>query len=445
MIKRFNKLSLCFTLLLTLTTSFASANQNSVTKEELQELTNSIASLMKTNYVFPEQAVKMADLLVSKTKSGKYNQLIDPQELSAQLTKDLRSINNDNHLRVSFAPQHIAQIREAKKLPVDKQILASDLKWKRSLNYGFKEVKILDGNIGYINLTNFSDTKIGGETAVGAMNFVANTDAIIFDIRENGIGNGGGHPEMIQLISSYLFDVKPVHLNSFYWRDQNKNTQRWTLPYVYGKRNIEADVYILTSKSTYSASEEFAYNLKSLKRATIIGETTGGGAHPGEDMIATDRFLVWIAKGRAINPITKTNWEGTGVTPHISVNEEDALKTAYKKALENLVTKYPNDSLSYQWHLDTFNAKNKHVIFAKGLLNTYAGDYGDRILYVDNNELYYQRKGRNKTKLTPLSQELFMIPGIDSFRLKIIKEAGKVVALVGLYIDGTSDKSVKKA
>jgi hypothetical protein len=166
------------------------------------------------------------------------------------------------------------------------------------------------------------------------MNFLANCDAIIIDLRQNG----GGDPSQIQFITSYLFG-SPTHLNDIYTRSENKTENFWTLPYVPGKKLEKADVYVLTSSFTFSGAEEFSYNLKNLKRATVIGETTGGGAHPTEPKIVQGKFILSVPYARAINPITKTNWEGVGVTPDIQVPADKAFDKAYLLALEKLAAK----------------------------------------------------------------------------------------------------------
>ncbi|HEY6414403.1 MAG TPA: S41 family peptidase [Edaphobacter sp.] len=166
------------------------------------------------------------------------------------------------------------------------------------------------------------------------MNFLAHTDAVIFDLRENG----GGDPKMVSLIATYLFD-QPEHLNDLYERKTDTTTQYWTQPFVPGTKLGDKPVYVLTSNRTFSGAEEFTYDLKNLKRATIVGETTGGGAHPVRGVRVDDHFVVGVPFARAVNPVSKTNWEGTGVEPDVSVKAADALTTAQKLAESKLQTK----------------------------------------------------------------------------------------------------------
>jgi retinol-binding protein 3 len=156
-------------------------------------------------------------------------------------------------------------------------------------------------------------------------------DAIIIDLRENG----GGDPKMVAYISSHLF-AEPTHLNDLYNRKEDKTTEYWTLRDVPGARLAGKPVFVLTAKRTFSGAEEFSYNLKNLKRATIIGETTGGGAHPVSGHRIDDHFFIGVPFARAINPISKTNWEGTGVEPDVKVPASEALDVAKKMAAEQI-------------------------------------------------------------------------------------------------------------
>lgn len=285
------------------------------------EVVTQLAQIMDRNYVFPEKGKAMSDLILSKLKNGEYKAIESPDDLTKQLDADLKSVANDKHIRVSYNPTRFEAIQQGS--PTGGRPAQG--------NYGFEEVDILEGNIGYLDLRGFSDIRFAEEVAKAAMDKLIQSDAIIFDLRKNG----GGSPSMIRFISSYLFGDKPVHLNTFYWRPSDRYSETWTSPDLASVYKPNVPVYVLTSSYTFSAAEEFTYNLKNLKRATIIGETTGGGAHPGGPMLLTDGFIVNVPQGRAINPITKTNWEGVGVKPNIEIKADAALD----KALELIKAK----------------------------------------------------------------------------------------------------------
>lgn len=297
---------------------------------------------LNDSYVFPETAKKMEADLRERLKNKEYDSMTSSKAFAAKITADLQSVSKDLHLRVRYSYQPIPA-RKDRGEPSAEEKAQFDWSNKR-INFGFEKVERMMGNIGYIDLRGFNDPQAGAETVAAAMNFLANTEALIFDLRQNG----GGDPEMVALISSYLFGEKPVHLNDLYWRQGNKTDEFWTKPALAAKKFANKDVYILTSKRTFSAAEEFTYNLKNLKRVTIVGETTGGGAHPGGTVRFNEHFGAFIPIGRAINPISKTNWEGTGVEPDIKVSKELALKTAYLLALKKSISTTNDASLKGQ-------------------------------------------------------------------------------------------------
>lgn len=294
---------------------------------ERQRVIDGVAKNLKDSYVYPELAQKMDDAIRANQKRGDYDSIIDPDVFASRLTKDLQAVGHDKHLRVDFSPVKLPP--EGQKPGKDQE--AQFRKMLESTNCSFVKVEVLPRNIGYLKFNAFPDPTICGPTAVAAMNFLAHVDSIIFDLRENG----GGDPKMVAMISSYLFD-KPTHLNDLYNRQEDSTTQSWTLPYVPGPTLASKPAFVLTSKSTFSGAEEFTYNLKSLKRATVVGETTGGGAHPMWGHNIDDHFMIGVPFARAVNPVTKTDWEGTGVEPDVKVEASQALDMAIKLAQDRI-------------------------------------------------------------------------------------------------------------
>ncbi len=411
-----------------------------LTKQEKAQVVDSITRFMADKYVFPDMGKKMGDLITQNLKDGAYENISNPQDFAGKLTEDLRTVNNDRHIGVQYNPEYIAMMKKANADENNKELEEYEKRRSEYSNYNFKEVKILPGNVGYLKFNSFQDASNAGPTAIAAMNFLAHTDALIIDLTDNG----GGSPSLIQLITTYFFE-EPEHLNSFYIREGDKTEQFWTLPYVPGPKMIKTDIYVLTSGYTFSGAEEFTYNLKNLKRATIVGETTGGGAHPVDMHIINDHFGISVPYGRAVNPITNTNWEGTGVEPDVKVARDKAMETAYMLALEKRLEKEEDKEIrqSVEWTINGLKTKQNPVKIDEKTLKLYVGVYGPRKITLENGELYYQRENRPKMKMVPMKEDLFMFDDIDYFRVKFIKEGNKVVALEGNYDNGRTDRNDK--
>jgi hypothetical protein len=437
-----NILALLF--LFVVSTSHSSGQQEpsniKLTQPEKKQVVDSISKLMAAKYVFPELGKKMGELVTKNLEEGAYDDITNPGDFAGKLTEDLRTVNNDRHIGVRFDPEYIAMVKKANADENNKELEDYEKKRNEYSNFNFKEIKILPGNVGYLKFNSFADASLAGPTAIAAMNFLAHTDALIIDLTDNG----GGSPSLIQLITTYFFD-EPKHLNSFYIREGDRMEQYWTLPYVPGPKMTNTDIYVLTSGNTFSGAEEFTYNLKNLKRATIVGETTGGGAHPVDMHIINDNYGMSIPFGRAINPITNTNWEGTGVEPDVKVSKDEAMETAYLLALEKRLDKEENKEIrnSLSWIIDGINAKKNPVTLDEKTMKSYVGTYGPRKIILENGQLYYQRENRPKMKMIPMKDDQFMFDDIDYFRLKFIKEGNNVVALEGNYDNGRTDRNEK--
>lgn len=283
-------------------------------------------------YVFPDTAVAMQRAIRDRVRRGEYDRITSAQALADSLTSHLQAVSKDRHLRVRYSYEAIPAGGDHGEPTPDDEARARA--FGRQVNFGFERVERLAGNVGYLELRSFGfDADWIGDAAAAAFDFLANTDALIIDIRRNG----GGSPHMVAFVSSYLFGPDSVHLNSLYWRPANRTDDFYTRARIPGTRyGPDRPIYVLTSRRTFSGAEEFAYNLQTRKRAVIVGDTTGGGAHPGGMQRVTEHFGVWVPSGRAINPITKTNWERVGVRPDVPVASDQALRTAHLAALRGL-------------------------------------------------------------------------------------------------------------
>jgi hypothetical protein len=283
-------------------------------------------------YVFPSVAAKIRADIAQRLEAGGYGDIKGGQQLADTLTAQLQQLSGDRNLRLHFSPAplpHLEPDAEPDAEEIDRQYQAS-----RRRNFDLNRVERLAGNVGYIQLFSFEPPEFAGDTLAAAMTLVAHTDALIFDLRHNQ----GGSPATVALLCSYLFPAHPpIHLNDLYWSETDETHQWWTVPYVPGRRYLDKPVFVLTSPETFSAAEEFAYNVQVLKRGAVVGETTRGGANPGRGFRLHDHFWIFMPTGQAINPITGSNWDRTGVIPNVKVPAEIALETSHLMALNHLL------------------------------------------------------------------------------------------------------------
>ena len=265
----------------------------------MRQVVDSIAAELREGYIFPEQGRHAADAIQHDFEANTYGMVSDPAKFALQLTERLRSLTSDSHVRVIHGDPFASRPR-----PSEPQ------------GAGF-EVKRLDGNVGYIHLASFIPPEAFKPAADVAMRKVVDTAALIIDMRENG----GGHPASVAYLASFFLDPSQrVHINDLIWRNRGTMTFRtesfWNSSTPVGY--LENPVYVLVGPKTYSAGEEFAYDLQALKRAIIVGETTRGGANPGGLNALSSNFFGVVPTGRAKNPITGGNWGGVGVRPDVS-------------------------------------------------------------------------------------------------------------------------------
>lgn len=327
-----NKLLLLFGLLII----YRPLSAQSLTPAERQRTIDATLALLNKEYVFPEVAKQMEDHVLKRLNT--YATITDGQTLATQLTNDLRTISHDKHLSINYSPTGFPDDRLWNRNPTPALVSEQKVSLKRLMhreNFGILNLSVLRGNLGYLSFKLLAPPEEAGDSYIAAMNYLSQTDALIVDLRQC---RGAISQHAIPLLCSCFFS-QPTHLTDFYWRHTNRTTQSWTYAQVPGRHYGNKPIYILTSRGTFSGAEELTYDLKNLKRATVVGDTTGGGANGGGTLRISEHFVAFVPAGRAINPITKTNWEGVGVVPDTLVRANSALWVAQRMALRTLLQK----------------------------------------------------------------------------------------------------------
>lgn len=408
---------------------------------------DSLQQALKRNYVFPDTAAKMAAYLDQQYKKGAYATIHDPQELAARLSNDLQKAHHDGHLRLHYAPamaEDLAKDRKDTTGAAERHRIGDSLGliFARQQNFAFTKAEILPGNIGYVKFNAFFGFRNEGRpTFTGAFRFVANTQALIIDLRDNG----GGSPAMVCQVASYFFPTSQ-HWNDIVGPQGNKIF--FTDPKDADSLTLSMPVYILTSKHTFSGAEDFCYGMKNLHRATIVGDTTGGGAHPVGPVPVVMGFVADIPFARSLNPYTHTDWEGTGVYPDIPISAGTALEKArqaiFTQEAQQATTE--GEKSKAQWQLDDLAAKQSQQNTPASPLQAYCGTYqGGLVFYVDHGDLYCKNaeRGGYLSKLLCVSGDRFVLD--ENVHVEFIKDHdGTFNNLSMLWINGQVSQKPKE-
>jgi C-terminal processing protease CtpA/Prc len=299
-----------------------------------REVVAKALELLRENYIFPDLAAQVGEGIETRLAAGEYDDL-DEIALTEVLTSHLQEASGDKHLRVALggAPRRRPDQKKEEDEPADHEAQRLRMRqFGRLDNFGIRRVERLDGNVGYIDLRRMAIPENAGQAITATMELVSGTYALIIDMRRNG----GGSPHGVALWCSYLLSEEPVHLNDIFNAETGETTQFWSQPYLPGTRYLDRPLYMLTSNRTFSGGEDFCYTLQAVGRAEIIGETTGGGAHPTRPFPISAAIHIGIPFARSINPVTSTNWQGTGVVPDTQAAADEAFRIAYEKALRHV-------------------------------------------------------------------------------------------------------------
>lgn len=406
-----------------------------LTRELARRVADSVRATILAVYVFPDTAKAMAAHVDRQTRAGVYDTIAGRPELAQTLTRDLRRAHPDAHLRIGYDPEEAARAadttrRESRdRLPID-----------RRNNFFFQSARILPGNIGYVEFSQFPDTNAESRRTVrAALQFVANVDALILDLRENR----GGSAAMASEIAGY-FVAGRAHWSDSY----NRLTDRWTESWIENRPEITAgtqlamSIVVLTSGFTFSAAEGLAYGLKHQRGARIVGERTGGGAHVLRRIPLGEGYLAFVPYIRSANVATRTDWEGTGVPVDLTVPAGDALLRARELLLRERVTA-ASDSAAIrrvEWAIAAARAEAHRIAVPADALASYAGRYEEYTFDVRDGRLYATNasRGAKSDLLVPVTTRRFLVD--RESQVEFMPDAtGKVGGIRVLWNDGWVD------
>lgn len=312
-----------------------------VTPALADSVARATADVVAAKYVFADRGQAAAQVLRRGVRAGRYRSLATAAALTDSLTADLRRATGDLHLQVAYSLQPRTSPPNGGTTAADVARDRENAAWR---NYGFHQVERLDGNVGYLELGRFDDPALAGPTLASAMSFLAGTDALIIDLRNNG----GGYAEMVALVDSYFFPEQTL-LTTLHRRDPADVAQIWTLPFVPGERYLGKPVYVLVSGRTFSGAEGLAYDLQAHHLGTVVGEKTRGGANPGGWQMIGSHFGVSVPTAYNENAVTHGSWEGTGVVPDVAAPAAEAKQVAHRAALARLLAERAQSERVPRW------------------------------------------------------------------------------------------------
>ncbi|RFZ92289.1 hypothetical protein D0C36_12690 [Mucilaginibacter conchicola] len=341
-----------------------------LTSKQIRSIVDTVCSRVEQVYVYIDKGKQISDHLHAQLKAGAYNKYTDPNDLSVIITNDMRKVCYDGHLAVQVdgsVPKGPVTKAPANPKP-EPQPKPNDEE-----NFNLKKIEILPGNVGYFRLDGFTANRDVWPVLENALHFLERSRALIFDVRYNG----GGMPGTVNLLECYLFNKK-TEMNGMIDRSGKDTTHIEADPEAVKNFTLNMPIYIITSRRTYSAAEDFAYGMQSVHRAQIVGDTTGGGAHPVQTIPVGYGLSVRIPCLRSYNPYTHTNWEGTGVIPDIPCPEDSAIDVILSKVYQQVIAESTDaaEKHKYQWLKDKTDAKK--VVLAPQILQNYTGTFGRR-------------------------------------------------------------------
>jgi hypothetical protein len=399
----------------------ASAADEPLTPAVRSAVLDAVAARLDSTYVDTAAAPKIVKALRAREEAHAYDAITNPAQFGEMVTRDLRSVNGDLHLGLRYSKEPA--------LPPGRGVSAFGD--PRLLNFGMGKAEILDGNVGYLEITAFT----GGDyrdAVVDALRFLSRTDALILDVRRNG----GGASDMSHFIFSHFFGSTPVPTIDVRTRASSEPNHRMSLADVPGPRRPDVPLFVLISQATGSAAEEFSFVLKNRRRATLVGRRTAGAGHMVAQIPVGSGFTVSVSITRVSDPETGAEWEQVGVQPDIPVPPEQALQAAHTAALKAVAAGTTEASRSEVLRrlIETSEARLRATPEPVERLRRFEGTYEGRVVAVRDGQLWYTRRsGGLSEPLTPLGGDVY---ALSALRLRF-SESGGSMALTVEQQDGT--------
>lgn len=442
-----SKLFLFLILMLALSVEAQKENAK-MNSKEISLLLDSLSAALKRWYIYPDKAELISKSIKDKSKTGAYGKLQTRSELAEMIRADMEKAHLDRHMGIMYNPEFEKMLLTVLPDSLQKKENEMELAEEQSHNFYFVKTEFLPGNIGYVRWDGFSEfTKEAQPVYDAAFRFVSNARALIIDMRYNG----GGSPDMVNTLLNYFFDKRlPMNHIISHTRDTMKN---YTDPKATSFK-LTMPVYILTGKRTFSGAEDFTYAMKVAKRAIIVGDTTGGGAHPTGSTPLGQGFVLRIPNARSYHEITGTNWEGTGVYPDVAVAGTDAFDKTKQLIFQDFLSKTKNEDEKRQMQGLVVAMENKLILAKKGRmpfsseqLQKFCGEYKpipglgasptNLFILLKGNELYRNIPFPPDWKLIPISSTRFIYENDEADRYMefSISQEGKVTGLSIYYTD----------
>ena len=363
--------------------------------------------LLAAKYVLPEVRPKLDSALAKGLAEGRYD-VSDPAVLLDRVNADLAAVAHDKHLSLEYSPRQSAELAAAiaadppGQADEDDQPSPEQIRQAQRRNHGFTEMKVLPGNVRYVNMQGF--VWVGPKSAEAydnVMRFLKEGDAIIIDLRQNG----GGSPESVQyLVSHFMEPDRP--LMTFHMAG-DKIDRTSTLASLPAGRMVGKPLYVLTSGRTASAAEEFSGHIAGYRLGELIGATTAGAGFRNQFFPLPGGYLASVSVGRAVLASTGKDWEGVGIPPATATDPEKALLVGQVHALRRLASAAsPREKANYEATAALLAAQVDPVATALPLA-AYAGSFGERKVWVEDGRLAFQRAGGPKLALVPIGPNLF--------------------------------------